>query len=138
MQKNFAIGGMGAELVVADRAIDVHNLYRTTSISMDLAGDTVSLIFERDHQWEGPPGLPEQVTLRCSGDLKISFNDLVQMGVPLPEDAVEVAYYDASCPWDHFLDEDLAATQGFEGLQVSFSGGLVLRIRCATAEATAA
>jgi hypothetical protein len=136
MQKNFSSGAMGAELILDDRAIDLHNLYSPTIIGTDIAGDTITLIFERDHGWEGPPGLPETVTLKCSGDLKVAFNNLADVPAALREEAIEIAYYDADCPWDHFLDEDLAATQGFEGLHVSFSGGLVLRIRCAVAEAT--
>ena len=136
MQKNFSIGAMGAEVILAERRIDLHNLYSTTSISTDMAGDTITLVFERDHQWEGPPGLPEKVTLRGAGDLKVAFNDLAAKAVFIREDAVQVSYYDADCPWDHFLDEDLATAQGFDGLHISFSGGLVLRIRCTTAEVT--
>lgn len=136
LQKNFSIGASGAEVILGDRAIDLHNLYSTTSISTDMAGDTITLVFERDRRWEGRPGLPEKVMLRGVGDLKIAFNDLADRAVLVREDAVEVAYYDADCPWDQFLDEGLAAAQGFEGLHVSFSGGLVLRIRCTTAEVT--
>ncbi|MDO9488103.1 MAG: hypothetical protein Q7J32_06985 [Sphingomonadaceae bacterium] len=136
MQKNFSIGAMGAEVIVGERAIDLHNLYSTTRISTDMAGEMITLVFERDHRWEGPSGLPEKVTLKGFGSLKIAFNDLAGQAVLVPEDAVEVAYYDADCPWDHFLDEHLAATQGFEGLHISFSGGLVLRIHCNTAEVT--
>jgi hypothetical protein len=133
MLKNFTIYAY-AEVIVADRAIDLHNLYGVASISTDLAGDAVTLRFQRDHQWSGPDPLPEAVILTCSGNLKIAFNDLVHASVPLPDDAVEVAYYDQHCEWDSFLDEELAATQGFEGLHISFSGGFVLRISADIAE----
>ena len=136
MEKNFLIGSVGAELVLGGRPIDLHNLYSIKSIGTDATGAAMTLVFQRDHQWEGPEGLPELVRLSCSGDLKIAFNDIVDPPVPLREDAVGIAYYDADCEWDAFLDEDLAAAQGFEGLQISFSGGLVLRIRCAVAEVT--
>jgi hypothetical protein len=136
MQKNFSMGAMGAEVILGDSRIDVHNLYHATAISTDLAGDTITFLFGRDHQLDGPPGLPEQVTLKCTGDLKIAFNDLIDAPVPLRQDAVEIAYYDSNCPWGHFLDEQLAETQGFDGLQVSFTGGLMLRIQCAVAEVT--
>ena len=136
MQKNFSLGAMGAEVILGDSRIDVHNLYNATAISTDLAGDAITVVFKRDQQWQGRQGLPDQVTLRCSGDLKIAFNDLIDAPVPLRQDAVEIAYYDSDCPWGHFLDEQLAETQGFEGLQIIFSGGLVLRIRCALAEVT--
>lgn len=135
MLKNFSIHDF-AEVIVDNRAIDLHNLYGVASISTDLAGDAITLRFQRDHQWSGPEGLPEAVILTCSGDIKIAFNDLVDTPVPLRHDAVEVAYYDAHCGWDAFLDEDLAAKHGFEGLHVSFSGGLVLRIRADVAQVT--
>jgi len=137
MQKNFSIGAMGAEVIVGASPIDLHNLYSTSDISTDLAGDTITLAFDRDHRWKGPDALPERVLLKCSGNLRIAFNNLAGTAVPVGEDAVEIAYYDAGCGWEHFLDEDLATSQGFEGLHISFSGGLVLRITCASAEITA-
>lgn len=138
MQKNFSIRSCGAEVVVGERAIDLHNLYSTTSISTDLDGAAVTVKFQRDHKWQGPDGLPERVTLTCSGDLKMAFNDLLDTPVPLGQDALEITYYNTDCAWGDYLDEDLAAVQGFEGLQISFSGGLVLRIRSAVAEITIA
>lgn len=133
MLKNFTIHAF-AEVIIVDTTIDLHNLYGVASIRTDLAGDVVTLTFQRDHQWSGPDTLPEAVTLTCSGNLKMAFNDLADAPVRLRDDAVEVAYYDADCEWDTFLDEELAATQGFEGLQFSFAGGLVLRIRADLAE----
>ncbi|WP_428028449.1 hypothetical protein [Altererythrobacter sp.] len=133
MLKNFTIQAF-AEVIVADTTIDLHNLYGVASIRTDLAGDVVTLTFQRDRQWSGPDTLPEAVTLTCSGNLKMAFNDLVGALAPLRDDAVEVAYYDADCEWDTFLDEELAASQGFEGLQINFSAGLVLRIRADLAE----
>ncbi len=133
VQKNFTIHAF-AEVIVGDRPIDLHNLYEATSIGTDPPGRAITLKFHRDHRWPGPEGLPETVTLTCSGNLRIAFNDLVEAPVPLRNDAIEIAYYDADCPWDRFLDEGLAASQGFEGLHISFSGGLVLRIRSDIAE----
>ena len=134
MLKNFTIGGGFAEVIVANRAIDLHNVYQVTSISTDITGSALTLFFRRNPQSLGREGLPEAVTLICSGNLKIAFNDLVDAPVPLREDAVEVAYYDEHCPWDAFLDEELAADHGFEGLHISFSGGLVLRVRSDVAD----
>lgn len=136
MQKNFSIDAMGAEVILGDRRIDIHNRYRTVSVGTDTDGDAITLVFERNGQFQGPNGSPETVTLRGSGGLKVAFNNLADQPVPL--DGVEIAYFDAECPWGHFLDEDLAVSQGFEGLHVSFSGGLELRIRCAFAELTTA
>ena len=133
MRKNFSIHGF-AEVMVARTAIDLHNLYSVSSITTDRAGDTLTVTFQRDNQLSGPEGLPTVVTLTCSGNLRVAFNDLVDTPVPLRDDAVELAYYDEDCEWDSFLDESLAAFQGFEGLQLSFSGGLVLRIRSDVAE----
>jgi hypothetical protein len=133
MLKNFTLHAFG-EVIVADRAIDLHNLYGAASISTDLSGDAVTLRFQRDHQRPGPDGLPEAVIFTCSGNLNLAFSDLLDAPVPLRDDVVELAYYNEHCDWDAFLDEDLAATQGFEGLHLSFSGGLVLRIRADVAE----
>ena len=133
MRKNFSIHAF-AEVIVAQKVIDLHNLYSVGSISTDRSGDTLTVTFQRDDEWPGPEGLPDEVTLTCSGNLKITFNNLVDAPVPLRDDAVEVAYYDEDCEWDSFLDESLAAFQGFEGLHLSFSGGLVLRIRADVAE----
>ena len=133
MLKNFTIRAF-AEVIVAGRAIDLHNLYAVSSIGTDLGGDAVTLRFRRDHQWPGPDTLPEAVTLTCSGNLKMAFNDLVDAPLPLRDDAVAVAYFDEHCDWNSFLDEDLAAAHGFAGLHIGFSGGLVLRIRADVAE----
>jgi hypothetical protein len=133
MQKNFTTPDLAA-VVVADKHIDLHNLYGVVSIGTDVSGNAITLTFQRDHQWPGPEGLPEKVALICSGNLQIVFNNLVDTPVPLREDAVEIAYYDEQCEWDAILDERLATAQGFAGLHVSFSGGLVLRIRADVAE----
>ncbi|MBA2466307.1 MAG: hypothetical protein H0V46_01715 [Sphingomonas sp.] len=133
MRKNFSIHGF-AEVIVAGKAIDVHNLYGVGTISTDRAGDTLTVRFQRDNKWPGPEGLPDEVTLTCSGNLKITFNNLVTHPGDLRADAVEVAYYDEDCEWDFFLDESLAESQGFDGLHLSFSSGLVLRIRSNVAQ----
>lgn len=137
VQKNFTIYAF-AEIIVGGRTIDLHNLYGARSISTDRSGQAITLNFQRDHQWAGPDGLPEEVTLTCSGNLKIAFNELVDAPVPLHDDAVEIAYYDAHCEWDEFLDEDQAVAQGFDGLHVSFSGGMVVRVRSDIAEVVTA
>jgi hypothetical protein len=49
----------------------------TTNISTDLAGHCVTLAFQRNHEIEAiGTEPPERVPLICSGNLKISFNDL--------------------------------------------------------------
>lgn len=133
VQKNFTIPDFSG-VNVGGKAIDLHNLYGVVSIGTDPSGNAITLAFRRDHQWPGPEGLPEKVTLTCSGNLQLAFNDLVDAPVPLREDAVEIAYYDEQCEWDAILDEQLAAAQGFVGLHVSFSGGLVLRVRSDVAD----
>jgi hypothetical protein len=141
MQKNFSMRGI-AELVVGGKPIDLHNLYRATSISTDVAGSAITLVFQRDHEWQGPEDLPERVTLTCSGNVKLAFNDLALLTAPLSNCAVEVAYFDGDCGWDEFLDEGLATRQGLEGLHFNFEGpdfslddNFVLRIMCDIAEA---
>lgn len=59
MLKNFSIHDF-AEVIVDNRAIDLHNLYGVASISTDLAGDAITLRFQRDHQWSGPEGCPKR------------------------------------------------------------------------------
>ncbi|WP_447723967.1 hypothetical protein [Sphingomonas koreensis] len=136
MQRNFVLGAGGAEIVTGGRAIDVHNLYNVAILGTDPLGATMTIVFQRDHQWPGPEDLPERLTLTCSGNLKVAFNDLLDLPVPLGSDAVELAYYADHCDWDAQLDESLAAAHGFEGLELRFSGGLALRVRSDRAEVT--
>ncbi len=133
VRKNFTIRA-GAEVIVGEQAADLHNLYRTDRIGTDITGQKVTLRFSRDHTWSGQAELPETVTFTFSGNVELAFNDLLDAPVPLRDDAVDIGYYDKHCDWGMWLDEDLAVAQGYRGLQVGFSGGLVLRIRADLAE----
>ncbi len=132
MEKNFELHGQN-ELILDDRRIDIHNLYAPSELGTDSSGDILSLSFRRDHRVEAASPHPETVILTCSGDVKIAFNDLALTPGALRNEAVEFGYLDADCGWDEFLDEALAAAQGYEGLHIAFSGGLVLRIRAGIA-----
>ncbi len=134
MQKNFSISNGFAEVIFAHQKIDLHNLYKISSIGTDTTGEIFTLVFDRNKKYRPYGLLPERLTLTCSGDLKMGFNELSHLPVQPRDDSVELAYYDRHCGWDQFLDEELATTQGFEGLHISFSGGLVLRISCGVAE----
>ena len=113
MKKNFSIRAF-TEVVLDGVWIDLHNLYRPASIGTDLGGDRLRVSFERDPQSKRPQTLPSTVTFICTGNLGITFNNLVGLPVAIPEDAVEVAYYDADCDWDQFLDEELLPTRALQ------------------------
>jgi hypothetical protein len=82
-------------------------------------------------------GMPERLALNCSGNVQVLFNELIGWPIAIGEDAAEIAYFNADCPWDHFMDEDLARKHGISGLHIGFTSGLVLRIRCDEANAGA-
>jgi hypothetical protein len=132
VRKNFTIWAFVEIVPAGAAAIDLHSCYVTRSIATDLSGRAATVKFRREPEWRGPAHYPEEVTLTCSGDVRFAFNDLVSEARPLDDQSVTIGYYDALCDWNEWLDEDAAAAQGFEGLQIGFSGGLVLRI-CADA-----
>jgi hypothetical protein len=134
VEKNFTIWAFVEVSPAGAGPIDLHSCYVTHGIATDPAGETATLTFRREHEWPGPANYPEEVTLTCSGNLRFAFNDLAATHEPLAGQSVTIGYYDAFCDWNDWLDEDQAAAQGYEGLQIGFSGGLVLRIRADTAE----
>lgn len=112
------------------RLIDLHNAYDLQGFGTDLSGSETSLNFTRNKNAIDPDTLPPKVTLRCTGNVKLAFNDLGAIAAPLDDEGIEIAYFDQGCDWHSFLDEQIAARQEPQGLHVSFINGFVVRISC--------
>ena len=130
MQKNFEIANGGAELVCFGHEIDVHNLYKVSDFGTDRAGTTFAVIFERNIKYNGPSGLPAQVILHCSGNLRLafSFEHLAAVPKPLATLPVQLGYFDDSCGWNDVIFES-RHPEAELGLHIDFSGCFFVRIR---------
>jgi hypothetical protein len=129
MKRNFEFDGFSV-VRWDDRLIDLHNAYDLEGFGTDLDGSEVQLKFQRNGYVIEPDKLPLEVTLTCSGNVKVAFNDLAAIAAPLNEEGIEIAYFDADCDWRSFLDEEIAQRQLPQGLHVSFVNGLALRAFC--------
>ncbi len=129
MQRNFHFDGVSV-IRWNDTFIDLHNSYDLESFGTDLNGREVSLSFGRNKYAIDPEKLPTKVTLRCTGNVKLAFNDLGAIAAPLDDEGIEIAYFVEGCDWPSFLNEDMAGRQEPQGLHVSFINGLVVRIFC--------
>ena len=113
-----------------DRFIDLHNAYDLERFGTDMSGSEVNLIFGRNAHAIDPDSLPSKVTLTCSGNIRVAFNDLSAITAPLDDEGIEIAYFDEGCHWLSFLDEDIVQSQEPQGLHVSFINGFAVRIFC--------
>ena len=113
-----------------DRGIDLHNDYDLKSFGTDLEGGEVELNFSRNDHAFHPDGLPEAVSVRCTGNVRIAFNNLNEIAAPLNDEGLNVAYFDDGCDWASFTTEDIAARQEPLGLHISFINGLAIRVFC--------
>jgi hypothetical protein len=113
-----------------DAFIDLHNAYDLEGLGTDLTGSEVKLSFSRNEHAIGPDKLPLKVTLVCTGNVRVAFNDLSAIEAPLDDEGIEIAYFDEGCDWLSFLDEDVARSQEPQGLHVSFINGLAVRVFC--------
>ena len=113
-----------------DRFIDLHNAYDLESFGTDLTGSEVKLSFTRNEHAIDSDKLPSKVTLSCTGNVRVAFNDLGEITAPLDNEGIEITYFDEGCDWPSFLDEDIARSQEPLGLHVSFINGLAVRIFC--------
>lgn len=112
------------------RLLDLHNDYDLEGFGTDLDGNAVSLNFVRNEHAIDPEALPLKLTLACTGNVKVAFNDLAAVAAPLNDGGIELAYFDDACDWLSYLDEDVARSQEPRGLHVSFNSGLAIRIFC--------
>jgi len=129
LERNFEFDGLSV-IRWHDRFIDLHNAYDLESFGTELNGSEVALSFVRNEHAIGPDMLPPKVTLRCTGNVRVAFNDLDAIAASLDDEGIEIAYFDEGCDWPSFLDENLAARQKPQGLHVSFINGFVVRIFC--------
>jgi hypothetical protein len=113
-----------------DRFIDLHNAYDLSRFGTDLDGGEVKLVFTRNGHAIDPEALPSKVTLTCSGNVRVAFNDLAAIAAPLDDEGLELAYFDEGCDWLSFTDEQMARSQTPCGLHISFINGLAIRIFC--------
>lgn len=129
MKRNFEFDGFSV-VRWGGRFIELHNAYDLVSFGTDLAGTEVKLCFTRNEHAIDPDKLPSKVTLACTGNVRLAFNDLGAIAAPLGDEGIEIAYFDEGCDWLSFLDEDIARSQEPEGLHVSFINGFAIRIFC--------
>lgn len=129
MKRNFEFGHVTV-VRWGDRFIDLHNAYDLGHFGTEMSGSEVKLIFSRNGYAIDPSGLPSSVTLTCSGNVRVAFNDLSAIAAPLDSEGIEVAYFDEGCDWLSFLDEEIARQQEPQGLHVSFTNGFAVRIFC--------
>lgn len=113
-----------------DKLIDLHNAYDLATFGTDLSGGEVVLDFRRNEHALRPDELPVRVSLTCTGNVKVAFNDLTSIAAPLDKEGIELAYFDADCDWLSFLDEDLIRTHEPLGLHLMFSNRFTIRIFC--------
>lgn len=129
MKRNFEFDGFSV-VRWGDRFIDLHNAYDLESLGTDLTGSEVRLSFSRNEHAIDPHKLPSKVTLSCTGNVRVAFNNLGEIAAPLNDEGIEIAYFGEGCDWLSFLDEDIARSQEPQGLHVSFINGLAVRIFC--------
>ena len=129
LKRNFQFDGFSV-VRWSDMFIDLHNAYDLESFGTDLTGSEVKLSFIRNEHVINPDKLPLKVTLSCTGNVRIAFNDLGEIAAPLDDEGIEIAYFDEGCDWLSFLDENTAQSQEPLGLHVSFINGLAVRIFC--------
>lgn len=129
MKRNFAFDSVTV-VRSGSRVIDLHNAYDLQCFGTDMTGSEVKLSFIRNEHAIEPIGLPSTVTLLCTGNVKVAFNDLSEIAASLDEEGIEIAYFDEGCDWLSFLDEDIARSQEPLGLHISFISGLAVRIFC--------
>lgn len=100
-------------------------------------GSQVDLRFQRNGYAVEPEKLPSKVTLTCTGNVRVAFNDLGAIAAPLNDEGIEIAYFNEDCDWRSFLDEEIAGRNEPQGLHVNFVNGLTVRIFCDEATFTA-
>ncbi|MGH6615788.1 hypothetical protein [Sphingomonas sp.] len=129
MKRNFQFDGVSV-VKWGDRLIDLHNAYDLEAFGTDLSGSGVKLAFKRNAHAFRPDSLPSEVTLNCSGNVRVAFNDLCAIAAPIDKEGIEIAYFDEGCDWLSFLDEQIARRQEPQGLHISFINGFAVRIFC--------
>lgn len=112
------------------RSIDLHNDYDLEDFGTDMSGSEVKLAFSRNGHAIDASRLPARVTITCSRNVRVAFNNLSAIAAPLDSEGIEIAYFDEACDWLSFLDEEIARREEPQGLHVSFINGFAVRIFC--------
>ena len=127
MKRNFEFDGFSV-IRWGDRSIDLHNDYELESLGSDITGSEARLAFT---QIEHAEGLPSKVTLTCTGNVTVAFNDLRALERSLQHEGIDLAYFAEDCDWQSFIDEEMARSQAPLGLHLGFSpSDLTIRIFC--------
>ena len=114
---------------------DLHNCYVAEYIGMKPDGAVFELRFRRNpHYAHLSHCSAETISVRCSGNVAVRFNDLVDVPGDIRSASFDVGYFDEHCDWDALLDDRLAEKQGFVGLHFDFSAGPTLRVIADKAE----
>jgi hypothetical protein len=129
VKRNFEFDGLSV-IRWQDRLVDLHNAYDLVAFGTNLDGSEATLDFVRNRHAIAPERLPSKVTLRCTGNVRIAFNDLGAIAAPVEQEGLEIAYFDQGCDWTSFLDEALAGRQEPLGLHLAFTNGFATRIFC--------
>lgn len=129
MKRNFELDDFTV-LRWDDKLVDLHNAYDLEQFGTSISGSEIKLTFCRNGYALDPSGLPLSVTLTCSGNVRIAFNNLGAIAAPLDKEGIEIAYFDQDCGWQTFLDEKTARRYEPAGLHISFVNGFVIRIFC--------
>jgi hypothetical protein len=131
MNRNFKFSDTSV-IRLGDKFIDLHNAYDLDLLGTDVDANAATLSFSRNQWAINPEALPPKVVLRCSGNVKVAFNNLNLIVAPLNDEGIEIAYFDANCDWDSYIDETIAIQQEPIGLHVNFMNDLIVRIYCET------
>lgn len=123
------LSGGFSVIAYGDRVVDLHNAYDLDQFRTDLNGSEVELTFSRNEYAIDPEGLPAKVALRCTGNVRVAFNDLNEIAAPLNDEGIEIAYF-VDDDWPQFIDEETARRVEPLGLHISFINGLVVRVFC--------
>jgi hypothetical protein len=119
LKRNFQFDGFSV-IRWGERFIDLHNAYDLERFGTDLNGQEVTLSFRRNADAIDPDRLPDKAMLTCRGNARLAFNDLNAITAPLDHEGIEIAYFDESCDWLSFLDEEIAGRQRAAGLARAF------------------
>lgn len=88
MKRNFEFDGFSV-IRWGDTFIDLHNAYDLAEFGTNLDGSEATLAFIRNAHAIAREKLPPKVTLRCTGNVQMAFNDLSAIAVPLDEEGIE-------------------------------------------------
>lgn len=129
MKRNFQFDGMTV-VKWNGMLIDLHNAYDVEFFGSDLTGSEVEIRFRRNAHAINSDSLPSNVTLSCSGNVRVAINDFCAIAAAIDNEGIEIAYFDEGCDWLSCTDEEIAQRQEPQGLYISFVNGFAVRVFC--------